>query len=368
MFIFTDHCFSFESRQIIGTFMKIQNKILTQIVVFSLILISFSVAQKQLVIGAYGSSDSLNLLEAKRDWLNNMDWILYLSNAYHKKWDAFNADTNVYSFDLRHHAGKGTLLNGKYYWTNQDAPLNAAIIYGPSIWRSYPNFEERGYIQDTRYRVIANESILDTIRYRVDFYLKRLSGENEIRKNEDTLCIVKVILSYEDEGIIRDSVISKAVRSGDILNESVCYISYNLGFLENNSTSVKFVHNRGTKKRHTGTEFVVENKTTTELYAVEKVEVSDLDIWENYFSRKGDLTRLERLATYLNSSHSEPSFTISEQGSSPNFPIIPSPNSIENYDAIRIIKESITFLYKEGLVEQWTKQQKSLTTSSRRID
>jgi hypothetical protein len=61
MFIFTDHYFSFESRPIIGTFMKIQNKILRQIVVFSLILISFSFAQKQLVIGAYGSSDVLNL-------------------------------------------------------------------------------------------------------------------------------------------------------------------------------------------------------------------------------------------------------------------------------------------------------------------
>jgi hypothetical protein len=348
--------------------MKIQYKNLQQIVFFSIILISTSFTQKQLVIGAYGSSDTLNLQEAKREWLQNMDWINYLSNAHHKTWEAFNSDTNVHSLDLRHYAGKDTLLNGRYYRTNQTAPVNSLLLYGPSIWRSYPNYEDKGYLQDTRYRMIVDELMLDTIKYRVDFHIKRLPGKHEIRKVDDTLCIVKVILNYEVDGVTCDSVISKAVRSGDLSDELICYISYNMGFLENNSTSIQSVENCGTEKRYKGTEFIVENRTTSEVYAIEKVEVSDSFIWNRYFSTTGELPRLERLIDYLNSCKSAYYFKDSEQGSYPDFTILPSGNTIESGDVVRILKESITFLYKSGFVKPCTTPQKSLITSTKLAD
>jgi len=136
----------------------------------------------------------------------SMDWIFYFANAYHKTWKAFTPETDLYTLELRHESGVDTLVDGKYYWTNLNAPLDSKIIYGPSVWQSFPH-----------------------------------------------------------------------------------RISYNLGFLEDNTPSSEFAVNRASAKKLLGIEFEVVNKTTSEFYAVESLEVSDPFIWGNYFTPAGEV-------------------------------------------------------------------------------
>lgn len=310
--------------------------------------------------------ENFNFFSAGR--IESMDWIFYFSNAYHKNWKAFNPDASANSLELRHESGKDTFLDGKYYRTNLNAPLNSKIIYGPSVWQSSPYREERGYRQVTRYRVAANEWCLDTIRYRVDFHLRRLSNGDGIRRPYDTLCLAKVIIHYEDGSLVKDSVISHAVRSGELVNTNLCYISYSLGFLEDNTSPFEFAGNHASGKKLIGVEFEVINKTTREFYAVESIEVSDPFIWGTYFSPTGSSERMSRLLYYLKSLQTDDNINASITSLVEDYEIeIPAPNSVDNYDAIQILGESIAYLYKEGLVQPVKKLQSPLRTSSNNI-
>lgn len=310
--------------------------------------------------------ENFNFFSAER--IESMDWIFYFSNAYHKTWKAFNPYASAHRLELRHESGKDTLLDGKYYWTNLNAPLNSKIIYGPSVWQSSPYREERGYRQVTRYRVPANEWCLDTIRYRVDFHLRRLSNGDGIRRPYDTLCLAKVIIHYEDGGLVKDSVITHAVRSGELVNTNLCYISYKLGFLEDNTSPFEFAGNHTSGKKLLGIEFELENKTTREFYAVESIEVSDSFIWENYFSPIRSSERMSRLFYYLKSLQTDDNINASMTSRVEDYEIeIPAPNSVDNYDAIQILGESIAYLYKEGLVLPVKKPHSPLRTSSNNI-
>jgi len=297
--------------------------------------------------------------------VHSMDWIFYFANAYHKTWKAFTPGTDLYTPGLRHESGVDTLLDGKYYWTNLNAPLDSKIIYGPTVWQRFPRREEKGYRQVTRYRVPANEWQLDTIRYRVDFHLRRLSNGDEIRRPYDTLCLARVIIHYEEGGLVKDSVISHAVRSGELINTNLCYISYNLGFLEDNTSSFEFAGNQTSAKKLLGIEFEVVNKTTSEFYAVESLEVSDPFIWGNYFTPTGSLERMGRLLEYIKSLQPDDNLNTVMTGTLNDFRIdIPVPNSVDNYDAIQILRESIAYLYSEGLIKPVKKPQSPLRTSS----
>ncbi len=300
--------------------------------------------------------------------VQSMDWIFYFANAYHKTWKAFTPETDLYTLGLRHESGVDTLVDGKYYWTNLNAPLHSKIIYGPSVWQRFPRREERGYRQVTRYRVPANEWCLDTIRYRVDFHLRRLLNGEEIRKPNDTLCLAKVIIHYEEWGLVKDSVISHAVRSGELVNTNLSYISYSLGFLEDNSSPFEFAGNHTSGKKLIGVEFEVVNKTTREFYAVESIEVSDPFIWGTYFSPTGSLERMGRLLEYIKSLRTDDNLNAVMTGIFEDFGIdIPDPNSVDNYDAIQILRESIAYLYKEGLIKPVKKPQSPIRTSSTNV-
>jgi len=322
--------------------MTSRNKFLVKTLFFMIFTMAVGFSQKG--IGKYNSFNA--------GQTESMDWIFYFANAYHKTWKAFTPETDLYTLGLRHESGVDTLLDGKYYWTNLNAPLHSKIIYGPTVWQRFPRREEKGYRQVTRYRVPANEWQLDTIRYRVDFHLRRLSNGDEIRRPYDTLCLARVIIHYAEGGLVKDSVISHAVRSGELINTNLCYISYNFGFLEDNTSPFEFAVNRASAKKLLGIEFEVVNKTTSEFYAVESLEVSDPFIWGNYFTPAGSLERMGLLLEYIKSLQTDDNLNAEMTGIFEDLGIdIPDPNSVDNYDAIQILRESIVYLYSEGLIK-----------------
>lgn len=398
--------------------MKKQIKLLVRMLSFMIFVMAVGSSQKQLVLGAYGSSTLLNLHDTtsalsfkintkfhgvtrrqpdswliytgsqnwgnnipafnkfksasagsitaswiadsmrmqgsrfESDWLRNFDWIYYLSGAYHKTWPASEADNYYYRLQMRHESGTDTLIDGVSFWTNQNAPLNSKIIFGPTTQESVVQNRPGGYSQDSRYRGSGTFWNHDPVSYSVRYSIRRIPPMVSGEYGNDTLCIVKVKVNYLLHGALKDTVWLKPVKYSHVSDSSITaiYLTYDLAFIDDNSALKGSPGYDSSKIQHLGTEFIVENKTTKHQYGVKEIEVYDTWIWERYFVGVGHERRFNSLTEYLTSLRTDfpesPSFYDNKLDYAFT---IDEPHSIDSHDPIRILRESLDQIASGGL-------------------
>ena len=299
-------------------------------------------------------ADSMRMqgLRFESDWLRNFDWIYYLSGAYHKTWPASEADNYYYRLQMRHESGADTLIDGVGFWTNQNAPVNSNIIFGPATQESVVQNRPGGYAQDSRYRGSGTFWNHDPVRYSVRYSIRRIPPMVSGEYGNDTLCIVKVKVNYLLHGALKDTVWLKPVKYSHVSDSSITaiYLTYDLAFIDDNSALKGSPGYDSSKIQHLGTEFIVENKTTKHQYGVKEIEVYDTWIWEKYYSNIDSTSRIELLTEYLNSLRTDfpesPSFYDNKLDYAFT---IDEPHSIDSHDPIRILKESLQQIASGGL-------------------
>jgi hypothetical protein len=286
------------------------------------------------------------------NWLRNFDWIYYLSSAYHRKWSAYESTFLYYQLQLRHESGEHLNLNGVDYWTNRNSAVDSRIIFGPTTWYGHLTDKPEGYAQDSRYRGSGVFWNHDPLQYSVRFFIRRLppfvTGEN----SGDTLCILKVKVNYLSHGTLKDTVWLKPVKYSQVSDSSTTtiYLTYNLTFIDDNSSLKCSAEYDSSKIQHLGTEFIIENKSTKHQYGIKEIEVYDNWIWEQYYSENDSISRIVRLREYLTSLRNDfpesPSFYDDELDYAFT---IDEPHSIDSHDPIRILKESLEQIASGGL-------------------
>lgn len=287
----------------------------------------------------------------KSTWLRNFDWVYYLSSAYHKTWQAYESQLLQYKMQLRHDGGEYMFLDGVDYWTNRNTPINKEIIYGPSTWYNYPTGESRGYGQDVRYRGSGDFWSHDTIRYVVKFYIRKIPPHDPGIPGSDTVCLLKVKVHYSYFGTPKDSIFHYYVKVDEISSDSstAIYLKYDLAFIHDNSALKGDREIRSDKIEHLGTEFIVENRTSRLFFGVEKIELYDHWIWENYFLENKVSQRLLTLTEYLTSLRSDFPESPAFYDTKLDYVFsIDEPHSIDSHDPIRILRESLEQIASGG--------------------
>jgi hypothetical protein len=242
-------------------------------------------------------------------------------------------------------------LDGVDYWTNKNSPSNSEIVFGPVTLYNYLTGKPRGYSQDSRYRGSGKFWNHDTVKYLVRFHLRRIPPLGPEGTENDTLCVIKVKVHYSYYGLLKDTIWKETLKVGEVshLTTSAIYLGYDLAFINDNSALKGSQENDPTKIVHLGTEFIVENKTTTHQYGVEKIELSDRWIWEKYFSEADNISRMDRLTEYLTSLRTDFSEIPLFYDNKLDYVLsVDEPHSIDSHDAIMILKESLQQIVSEG--------------------